>query len=67
MSAKLPAAQNRLVWIGSSLRDLKTFPEDVQDTMGYALYLAQTGGKHPAAKPLKGGGAFKGAGVFGGG
>lgn len=32
--------------------------------MGYALYVAQTGGKHPAAKPLKGGGAFKGAGVF---
>jgi len=27
--------------------------------MGYALYLAQTGGKHPDAKPLKG---FGGAG-----
>ena len=32
--------------------------------MGYALYVAQTGGKHPAAKPLKGGGAFKWAGVL---
>ena len=29
--------------------------------MGYALYLAQMGGKHPDAKPLKG---FKGAGVL---
>ena len=29
--------------------------------MGYALYLAQTGSKHPAAKPLKG---FTGAGVL---
>jgi phage-related protein len=64
MSAKLPAAHDPLVWVGSSLRDLKTFPEDVQDTMGYALYVAQTGGKHPAAKPLKGGGAFKGGGVL---
>lgn len=29
--------------------------------MGYALYIAQTGGKHQAAKPLKG---FRGAGVL---
>jgi phage-related protein len=28
---------------------------------GYALYSAQNGGKHPAAKPLKG---FRGAGVL---
>lgn len=27
---------------------------------GFALYLAQTGGKHPAAKPLRG---YRGAGV----
>lgn len=51
----------RLVWIGSSLSDLKEFPEDVKDVLGYALYQAQTGGKHPAAKPLKG---FAGAGVM---
>jgi len=43
---------------------LKEFPEDVQDAMGYALFVAQTGGKHPAAKPLKGDGAFRGAGVL---
>ncbi|MCK4487977.1 MAG: type II toxin-antitoxin system RelE/ParE family toxin [Desulfobacterales bacterium] len=29
--------------------------------MGYALHVAQAGGKHPDAKPLKG---FKGAGVL---
>ena len=51
-------------WIGSSLDDLKTFPEDVQDVIGYALYLAQLGGKHPDAKPLTGDPAFRGAGVL---
>ena len=48
-----------VVWIGSSLNDLREFPEDVHDIMGYALYLAQTGGKHPSAKPLKGFGGAK--------
>ena len=50
-----------LAWIGSSKSDLQDFPESVKDLMGFALYLAQTGGKHPAAKPLKG---FGGAGVL---
>ena len=26
-------------WVGSSLGDLKEFPEEVQQVMGYALYL----------------------------
>jgi phage-related protein len=56
--------QKDVVWIGSSLGDLKTFPDDVQDVVGYAIYLAQIGGKHPDAKPLRGGGAFRGAGVL---
>ncbi len=50
-----------LVWVGSSKEDLKTFPEEVRQVMGYALYLAQVGGKHPDAKPLRG---FGGAGVL---
>ena len=29
-------------------------PDEVQDVFGYALHLAQTGGKHSHAKPLKG-------------
>lgn len=36
-------------------------PAEVQDTFGYALHLAQTGGKHLQAKPLKG---FGSAGVL---
>jgi phage-related protein len=48
-------------WVGSSLDDLKEFPEEVQQVMGYALYLAQSSEKHDSAKPLKG---FKGAGVL---
>lgn len=50
-----------VVWIGSSLKDLRGFPQDVRDTFGFALYLAQTGAKHAAAKPLKG---FTGAGIL---
>ena len=48
-------------WVGSSLEDLKEFPEEVRQGVGYALYLAQCGEKHPSAKPLKG---FKGAGIL---
>ena len=50
-----------LFWVGSSRGDLREFPEDVNDVMGYALHLAQIGTKHPHAKPLKG---FGGAGVL---
>jgi len=50
-----------LHWIGSSYKDLRAMPEDVQDTFGYALHLAQAGDKHDKAKPLQG---FGGAGVL---
>jgi phage-related protein len=50
-----------LVWVGSSLEDVRGFPDAVKRTVGYALYLAQAGGKHPDAKPLTG---FGGAGVL---
>ena len=46
-----------LYWLGSARKDLKVMPETVQDTFGYALYLAQTGRKHDQAKPLKGSGS----------
>jgi phage-related protein len=49
-----------VVWVGSSLMDLRAFPEPVQDHMGYALYVAQRGGKHRDTKTLRG---FGGAGV----
>lgn len=32
-------------------------PAEVQDVFGYALFLAQSGGKHDQAKPLKGQGS----------
>lgn len=42
-------------WVGSALEDLRACPPDVQDLVGYALWLAQSGEHHhPAAKPLKG-------------
>jgi phage-related protein len=50
-----------LEWISSSRDDLRAFPEDVQQSIGFALYRAQLGSKHPDAKPLKG---FKGSGVL---
>lgn len=46
-----------LHWIGSALKEVKSFPAEVQRTVGFALGAAQFGGKHPSAKPWKGEGA----------
>jgi phage-related protein len=43
-----------IVWMGSSLEDLKKFPRDVQRDVGFALYRAQIGKHHHSVKPLKG-------------
>jgi phage-related protein len=48
-------------WVASSLADLRKLPMEAGRNIGYALWFAQMGQKHPAAKPLKG---FKGAGVL---
>ncbi len=58
MDAHVPL--KKVIWVGSSRRDLRSFPEPVQDHIGYALYVAQSGGKHRDAKALSG---FGGAGV----
>ncbi len=50
-----------LFWIGSSLKDLRGFPEEVKDEMGFALYQAQRGLMHRSAKPLR---RFRGANVL---
>jgi phage-related protein len=50
-----------VIWVGTSLDDLRRFPAPVQDHMGYALYVAQGGSKHQDAKVLSG---FGGAGVL---
>ena len=41
-------------WVASSLKDLRACPEEIQDVVGYALFLAQEGRQHPATKRLKG-------------
>jgi phage-related protein len=58
MDANAPL--KKVIWVGSSRRELRSFPEPVQDHIGYALYVAQRGGKHRDAKTLSG---FGGAGV----
>ena len=42
-----------LHWESDSLKQLRTLLDDVQDVFGFALHLAQTGGKHEQAKPLR--------------
>lgn len=42
----------KLKWVGSSLEDLKEFPEDVIDVIGYALHEVQEGLKPRNAKQL---------------
>jgi phage-related protein len=39
-----------VMWMGSSRVDLKTFAEDVQAQVGYALYAAQCGEEYPPSK-----------------
>lgn len=50
-----------VLWIASSKRDLKIFPEPVQHGVGHALWVAQIGRQHPNAKVLRG---FGGASVI---
>jgi phage-related protein len=49
-----------LHWVGSSKKDLLGFPDAVISSIGYALGLAQIGGKHPRTKHWRG----HGPGVF---
>ncbi|MGH8435075.1 MAG: type II toxin-antitoxin system RelE/ParE family toxin [Pseudomonas sp.] len=50
-----------VVWVWAALREVRELPAAVQNALGYALYLAQTGERHPHAKTLKG---FGGSGVL---
>jgi phage-related protein len=47
--------------VASTKKDLLKMPDQVVDVVGYSLYLAQSGLKHPQAKPLKG---FGSAGIL---
>ena len=50
-----------LEWLGKTREQLIAFPREICRDIGYALHFAQSGDKHPTAKPLKG---FVGAGVL---
>lgn len=54
-------ARRPLFWVGSAKSDLRAFPGPVRHVAGFGLYLAQRGGRHPDAKPLRG---FGGAAVL---
>jgi phage-related protein len=41
-------------WLGDSLRVLRSFPKEVQDEIGYGLFLVQSGLTPKDAKPLTG-------------
>ena len=43
-----------IVWMAQTLKDLRDMPGDVQDEFGYALGVAQLGGKVDFAKSMKG-------------
>jgi phage-related protein len=48
-------------WVGSSRKDVRSFPKPVRIEVGQALYAAQKGETDPSAKALKG---FGGHGVL---
>lgn len=54
MSGVREAAPKPVIWLGDTLGVLRACPQDVQDEVGYALYLAQIGAKYEGAKPLTG-------------
>jgi phage-related protein len=49
-----------LRWVGTSRKDLRKFPQEVQADVGYALWLAQQGGRGSKTKPLSGFGSGTG-------
>lgn len=56
-----PPELKPVIWVGSSRKDIRDFPESVQKGVGRALQKAQQGAKPASAKPLTG---FGGASVL---
>ena len=50
-----------VIWLGSTKKAVQSFPLEVRQAVGFALFQAQLGGKHTDTKPLKG---FSGASVL---
>lgn len=42
-----------VIWIGDSRKQVRSFPKTVKKKVGDALISAQSGDKHPRAKPLR--------------
>jgi phage-related protein len=64
MPATAPAPRKPVEFVGSSEDDLARFPAEVRRVMGFAIFQAELGKKHPAAKPLSGHKEFKGASIL---
>ena len=47
-------SETPLLWVGSAKADFMKFPREVIEDIGFALGVAQLGGKHSDAKPWKG-------------
>jgi phage-related protein len=60
MARRVEPIERPVDWIGASKKDFMDFPVHVRRDMGYALGIAQLGGKHPSSKPWTG----QGPGVF---
>jgi phage-related protein len=50
--AQMAGPVKPVIWMGDSLDAVRAFPGPVQDEVGYAVYVAQIGGTHVAAKLL---------------
>jgi len=48
-----------IFWVVSSLDELGEFPLEVRDTVGFTLFQAQCGSRHPDTKILKGFGSVQ--------
>jgi phage-related protein len=47
-------SERPVIWVGSSRRDVRSFPREMRRDIGHALYAAQQGETDPAAKPVRG-------------
>jgi phage-related protein len=53
MNATAKPVPKPLIWVADSLAAVRSFPAEVKDEVGVALFHAQLGGKHAQAKPLR--------------
>ena len=54
MATKPEPKEKPIIWLGSTLKDLRAMSDDVQDAIGFALGRVQQGLFHNSIKPLKG-------------